>query len=371
MTAAKPTAQYQAVRTDNGVHVDSYALELVSHICNNCKEVSSIDEPLPKYRTEEEEPDKERLIRLELRHRFYCAKSVQMPVVEFARKLVEDVWGGELIEEEVLVDNSEHKQPKEEQPEQQEAISHSNSNDSHDSSTHNSTPIQVVSEDYSHEEEEEEDDDNHSVMDVASATLQGMGDLDDDHMLFTTDQLEEDLNGAPVATQTNGIHELDRYELDLGDDGTLTAQTIDSSVPSLATAVTTTSSKRKRKPTTKALSTTTAPAPKHTKKAPKRRKKSPVKKHVEPLAPQVHSGSGRGGRHKMFTWADRMVQLADYKKEFGHIAIPTVRRDPYYNLGLWLAAQRSLYRKNSLRKDRLQDLRDLGCLGFGGPADKE
>ena len=67
MTAAKPTAQYQAVRTDNGVHVDSYALELVSHICNNCKEVSSIDEPLPKYRTEEEEPDKERLIRLEVR----------------------------------------------------------------------------------------------------------------------------------------------------------------------------------------------------------------------------------------------------------------------------------------------------------------
>ena len=111
-------------------------------------------------------------------------------------------------------------------------------------------------------------------------------------------------------------------------------------------------------------STSTSKSTKERKPPAKRRRNSGLNKKYEPLAPQVIPS--RANRAKLFTWADRMVQLAEYKAKFGHVAIPTVRRDPYYNLGLWLAAQRSLYRKNTLKKERLTELRELGCVGFGG-----
>lgn len=220
---------------------------------------------------------------------------------------------------------------------------------------------------------------------------------DDDPFLFTTDQLEEELNTA------NNELLLDSH----------TPTTTADSVPSLQTADSGEESgrpKRKRKPSPKAqlvqeeserqqttqhpkqskrrtktiaiveptlseqpTKTTSRKPPKQRKPPPvkaaaststKKRKKTIFKAKYEPLAPQVHPSRGQN-RQKTFTWADRMVQLADYKSKFGHVAIPTVRRDPYYNLGLWLAAQRSLHRKNNLKKDRLDELRQLGCVGFG------
>lgn len=60
--------EYQAKQTEDGPTIHSYALELVSHVCNNPnQEVSSIDEPLSKYyKTPEEEPEHERRIRLQV-----------------------------------------------------------------------------------------------------------------------------------------------------------------------------------------------------------------------------------------------------------------------------------------------------------------
>jgi Helicase associated domain len=195
---------------------------------------------------------------------------------------------------------------------------------------------------------------------------------DDDPFLFTADQLEEELIAA-----NSGV-------LDTSDGGDTAAD----SVPSLQTADSNESGrpKRKRKPSTRlqeanrqqseqqskakpaVVPPEPEPAPAPPKPTPKERKppakrRKSVKKKYEPLAPQVIPS--RSNRQKLFTWSDRMVQLADYKEKFGHVAIPTVRRDPYYNLGLWLAAQRSLYRKNSLKKERLNELRELGCVGFG------
>lgn len=275
---------------------------------------------------------------------------MQVPVVVFAKKLVEQYWGGVLIED---------------VPKKQNNFG---------------IPRRTTVEQY-----------GTPIMDAASAAL--LGDDDDDHMLFTTDQLEEDLNGTAHRV-TNGssnhmfqdaqeyLPENDQfYDARQDVDNETTAA---DSIPSLHTAQSGRSSKRRRKPSPKlrqqpqqqqqrqrqffAPADPPKPPPKARKKvAPKKKTPAVPKRKIEPLAKQVIPGSGRGARQKMFTWDDRMVQLAEYKEKFGHIAIPTVRRDPYYNLGLWLAAQRSLYRKNSLRKERLNDLRKLGCVGFGGP----
>lgn len=291
-----------------------------------------------------------------------------MPVKLFAKKLVEEIWGGELIQEEI----KEQELMEEEQlpislPSQ---ISQSSSNSS-STSGDDTFP-----------------DEHYGIMDVASAALTSFMEEDDDHFLFPTDQLEEELATANqemmTATSTTTTTEVQEET-----DNHTVAESV-MSVPSLQTAVTTstTSSRSTRgerakrrlqlspepalqaepaATTTTTTSKTTPAASTSTKKKTTAKKKASAKRKVEPLAKQVIPGSGRGARQKMFSWDDRMVQLQDYKDQFGHIVIPTVRRDPYYNLGLWLAAQRSLYRKNSLRKERLGDLRKLGCVGFGGP----
>ncbi|CAB9499486.1 helicase [Seminavis robusta] len=69
--------------------------------------------------------------------------------------------------------------------------------------------------------------------------------------------------------------------------------------------------------------------------------------------------------HKLYTWEDRLVQLEDWKKEHGHLNIP--RKQQNYDLGAWLLAQRSLYLRGIIRKERLADLHRLGVPGFGIP----
>ncbi|CAB9516929.1 expressed unknown protein [Seminavis robusta] len=72
-------------------------------------------------------------------------------------------------------------------------------------------------------------------------------------------------------------------------------------------------------------------------------------------------------RQKLFTWDDRIEQLTAWKNEHGHLKIPTNLGRPDRSLGLWLAAQRSLYSRDNIRQDRLDELRRLGANGFDGP----
>jgi len=68
-------------------------------------------------------------------------------------------------------------------------------------------------------------------------------------------------------------------------------------------------------------------------------------------------------------WPERLNQLREFKKQYGHMQISTSKtNNPWMNLGSWLAAQKSLYKKAQLKEDRLKILQDLGCIGFGGPA---
>ncbi|CAB9506371.1 Probable chromatin-remodeling complex ATPase chain [Seminavis robusta] len=60
----------------------------------------------------------------------------------------------------------------------------------------------------------------------------------------------------------------------------------------------------------------------------------------------------------------RITQLKKWKKAHGHLKVPVVRGSA--DLGAWMAAQRSLYRKGTLHEARLADLRRLGASGFGG-----
>ena len=73
----------------------------------------------------------------------------------------------------------------------------------------------------------------------------------------------------------------------------------------------------------------------------------------------------RKQRQNMFTFEDRILQLQKYKNIHGHADVPAIKKSPDYNLGLWLAAQRSLYKSNKMKPDRLDELRRLSCAGFG------
>lgn len=84
---------YEAKQREDGT-IHPYALELISYVCNH-KSANPLGKPGLKYATPEEEPDRDREIRLQLRHRFFAAIAVKVPVVEVAKKLME-VWGGSL-----------------------------------------------------------------------------------------------------------------------------------------------------------------------------------------------------------------------------------------------------------------------------------
>jgi hypothetical protein len=95
----KPKVIYQA-KPGEKMQINPYALELITHVCNHQSSRSNnsiLETPISQYTATGCEPDKERMIRLQLRHRFFSAKAVQMPVIEFARRLLE-VWGGRLDE---------------------------------------------------------------------------------------------------------------------------------------------------------------------------------------------------------------------------------------------------------------------------------
>jgi superfamily II DNA or RNA helicase len=56
------------------------------------------------------------------------------------------------------------------------------------------------------------------------------------------------------------------------------------------------------------------------------------------------------------SWEENVVELAAYKKEFGHCNVPVNSSD----LGKWCSKQRTLYRKNTLTSEQIERLNALG-----------
>ena len=84
-----------------------------------------------------------------------------------------------------------------------------------------------------------------------------------------------------------------------------------------------------------------------------------------------HHKSKRNKPHTWFTWDERMEQLQAHRDLHGHNEVPTTKyNNPHKELGQWLAAQRSLYKYGKMKKERVMDLRRLGCSSFGGGGDK-
>lgn len=78
--------------------VSKYILDAISAVCNQTDPEYAhriLDTPINGY-TIENEPEKERLMRLQIRHRFAAAAAIGMSPLEFAEKLLK-LWGGKLI----------------------------------------------------------------------------------------------------------------------------------------------------------------------------------------------------------------------------------------------------------------------------------
>jgi hypothetical protein len=91
----KRSKGYEAKPGDRPIH--SHALQLISMVCNSSSKNLAyrvLDKPSPEY-TLETEPEKHRLMRLQIRHRFASAKASNMSPIEFSKRLLE-LWGGTL-----------------------------------------------------------------------------------------------------------------------------------------------------------------------------------------------------------------------------------------------------------------------------------
>ena len=255
-----------------------------------------------------------------------------MPVVIFARKLVEEVWGGQLIEEEIV-----RKQA-------------AGGSDDGDMPLDNPTKRDKVGGD-------EREDEDHTLLGTDRHFDDGRNSPDPYRRDYYHDgsggnsgnsgsrrkrsqKFEDAYEDEDAMEETYGYRSRRFMEDEFFD----ARESVQESMPSLHTATSSfpkTSKPKKRK--RRAPSTPRAPSPKK-------------------------PGGMRGNRIACFTWEDRMVQLKEYSDLFGHLKVPTAKKGQYYTLGAWLAAQKSLYKKGTLKTERLADLRSLGCVGFGGPA---
>ena len=59
------------------------------------------------------------------------------------------------------------------------------------------------------------------------------------------------------------------------------------------------------------------------------------------------------------SWSDWLTILKTFVDREGHACVPTFHKEGRANLGTWVAAQRQHYRKNSLKKNRVDDLEKL------------
>lgn len=85
---------YEAVKGDKPI--DPHAMELIALVCNH-RDYRVLDHPFDgKGKTE---PEKERLMRLQIRQRYVAAKAAGMSTLEFSEKLM-NFWGGKIVERE-------------------------------------------------------------------------------------------------------------------------------------------------------------------------------------------------------------------------------------------------------------------------------
>lgn len=86
-----PTVRYKAKQKRGGPKIHPYALALVTRVCNHPSGRLVLDSPGPSVVGTESEH--ERLMRLQLRHRFIAAAADNMSLVDFADRIVK-IWGG-------------------------------------------------------------------------------------------------------------------------------------------------------------------------------------------------------------------------------------------------------------------------------------
>ena len=61
---------------------------------------------------------------------------------------------------------------------------------------------------------------------------------------------------------------------------------------------------------------------------------------------------------KTVSWQERIAQLTSFKLKYGLLEIPTSRLNPDFKLGGWLAAQRSLQKRENEQRTRKSATRD-------------
>ena len=89
----EPTVHYNAKQKKGGPKIHPYALALVTRVCNHRSGRLVLNSPITSVVGTESE--QERLIRLQLRHRFIAAQANNMSVIDFAHRIV-SIWGGTL-----------------------------------------------------------------------------------------------------------------------------------------------------------------------------------------------------------------------------------------------------------------------------------
>ena len=137
----KPTVMYKAVKGDK--YINDHALELITLVCSQRNPNSAhhiLDIPCGGL-AENDEDEKKRLMRLQLRQRFASASSIGMTPIEFARKLLH-LWGGKFIR----VQSQQVKKKKKKRPTEEG----------------NYLPKNVVT--FSPSKRKRDDDDNHDVV---------------------------------------------------------------------------------------------------------------------------------------------------------------------------------------------------------------
>jgi hypothetical protein len=89
--------------------IDSYTKDIVNWMCNQPNPgsaLSALNQPLSShYQSLSDEPDLQRRLRLQLRHRYLAAMSVGISPIEFSRKLV-NLWGASILERLDCIDQS-------------------------------------------------------------------------------------------------------------------------------------------------------------------------------------------------------------------------------------------------------------------------
>lgn len=89
------------VKEGPAVALDQYTKDMINLMCrqtNPNAAATALDGPLPQhFRTVDDEPDQQRILRLQLRQRYIAAMTIGISPVNFSRSLMK-TWGGSIME---------------------------------------------------------------------------------------------------------------------------------------------------------------------------------------------------------------------------------------------------------------------------------